>query len=251
MTTLPDPTPNGAACTDPSMQDARQHDDEAVLLGDAPAIAVWRLDDRDHACSAPPRSGLASRLAQRLVHVYTRRGDVIVDFDSDPNLEEVSGSESRMYLSINDPSAAAEIAVDASLVFLGWSTPSAVATPASIADRIGACQLILNANTCAVAAVRAALPGRPGPTFADHLDEILPAVRAAGMTCALHIVAIIGAWDRDEFLYYATPVEVEAARHVRAGTIHGLSDHIDLLVFTVGKPSINGVTGGGNAGFGY
>jgi len=243
MTALPDPTPNGAACPDPSSHDARQHDDEAVLVGGETAIAVWRLDDRDDAGSTAPRSGLASRLAQRLVLVYTRRGDAIIDFDSDPNLEQTSGSESRTYLSINDPSAVAELAGPVSLVFLGWSTPPTPATPASIADRFGSCQLILTADTCAIAAVRAALPGQLGPTFAEHLDEILPAARAAGMTCVLHIVAVIGAWNRDEFLYYATQAEAEAARHVRTRATLGPSDHVDLLVFTAGKPGISGDNG--------
>ncbi|MEV4624592.1 hypothetical protein AB0J74_38520 [Asanoa sp. NPDC049573] len=168
--------------------------------------------------------------------MYTQRGDAIVDFDSDPNLEQTSGSESRTYLSINDPTALAELAAPVSLVFLGWSTPPNPATPASIADHFGACQPILTADTCAIAAVRAALPGQPGPTFAKHLDQILPAARSTRMTCVLHIVAVIGAWDRDEFLYYATPAEAEAARHVQTETARGLSDHVDLLVFTAGHP---------------
>jgi hypothetical protein len=239
MKALPDPTPNGMACPNPSTHDARQQDGEAVLVGGDTPIAVWRLDARDDASSIAPRSGLASRLARRLILLYTRRGDTIVDFDSDPNLEKASSSESRRYLSLNDPSAVAEIAGPVSLVFLGWSTPPTPATRASIADRFGACQLILRADICAIAAVRAALPGQPGPTFAEHLDEILAAARAAGMACVLRIVAVIGAWGRDEFLYYATPAEAQAARHVRTRATRSPGDQVDLLVFASGKPRIS------------
>jgi hypothetical protein len=59
------------------------------------------------------------------------------------------------------------------------------------------------------------------------------------MACVLRIVAVIGAWGRDEFLYYATPADAEAARQLRTRATRSPSDHVDLLVFATGKPGIS------------
>jgi hypothetical protein len=235
MTALPNPAPSGAARPNRSNHDARQHDDEAVLVGGDVPIAVWRLDDRDDTGPGAPGSRLASRLAQRLVLVYTRRGDVVVDFDSDPQLEHASAHTSRTYLSITDPSAVADLDTltePVSLVVLRWPPRHTTRTPASIADLFAACRLIMTADTCAIAAVSSASPGEPGTTYAEHLGELLPAARAAGLTHVLHIVAVTAPGDGDEFLYYATPPEAEAARQGWPDSDNGPSYSVDLLVFT-------------------
>ncbi|GAA4259905.1 hypothetical protein [Dactylosporangium darangshiense] len=241
MTALPDFTPNGAARPNPSDHVARQHDDEEVLVGGDVPIAVWRLDDRDDAGTVTaPGTRLASRLAQRLVLVYTRRGDAVVDFDSDPQLEHASAHTSRTYLSITDPSTVADLdtlTAPVSLIVLRWPPQHTTRTRASIADLFTACRLIMTADTCAIAAVSSAAPGKPGTTYAEHASELLPAARAAGLTHVLQIVAITGPGHGDEFVYYATRAEAEAARRDRPNDGSGPSYHVDLLVFTKAHPS--------------
>ncbi|MEV1321235.1 hypothetical protein AB0J14_34755 [Micromonospora arborensis] len=234
MTAAPDPTPNGATCPNPSHHEARQHDHDAVLVGDVP-IAVWRLDDHDDTDpSAAPGSRLASRLAQRLVLVYTRRGDTIVDFDSDPTLEHASVRTSRSYLSITDPTTVADLDAllgPVSLVVLRWP-PRHTRTPTAITDLFTACRLIMTTDACAIAAVSSAAPGQPGTTYAEHLDELLPAARAVGLNHVRHIVVVRGTDTGDEFLYYAS--EAEASRE-KSRADEGGNHPMELLVFTAGQ----------------
>ncbi|GAA0739527.1 hypothetical protein Drose_16990 [Dactylosporangium roseum] len=241
MTALPDFTPNGAARPNPSNHDAQHHDDEPVLVGGDVPIAVWRLDDRDDAgTETTPDTRLSSRLAQRLVLVYTRRGDAVIDFDNDPHLEHASAHTSRAYRSITDPSAVADLDTltePVSLIVLRWPPRHTTRTPAGITDLFAACRLIMTADTCAIAAVSSAAPGQPGTTYAEHLGELLPAARAAGLTHVLQIVAVTAPGDGDEFLYYATRAEAEAARQGWSAGDNGPSYGIDLLVFTNRSPT--------------
>lgn len=205
------------------------------MVGDEVPIAVWRLDNRDEIGPATvPASRLASRLAQRLILVYTRRGDAVIDFDDDPQLEDASIKAARTYLSTTDPSTVADLdslAEPVSLIVLRWP-PRRVRTQPRITDLFAACRLMMTADTCAVAAVSSAAPGTPGTTYTAHINELLPAARAAGLTHVLQIVAVTGPSGRDEFLYYATPAEAEAARHDRVSSDPGPSYHVDLLVFS-------------------
>ncbi|MEU5934537.1 hypothetical protein [Micromonospora sp. NPDC047187] len=236
MTASPDAAPNGATHPNPVHGEARQHTDEAILVGGDVPITVWRLDDRDDTTPAAlPRNRLASRLAQRLILVYTHRGDTIVDLDSDPHLEHASSTTSRTYLSITNPTAVADLDAPTdpiSLVALRWPPRHHARTPASITDLFAACRLHMTTDTRAIAAVSSAAPGQPGTTHAEHLSELLPAARAAGLTPTLHIVAVTGPGDHDEFLYYATRAEAEAARRYRQTGDNEASADVDLLVFT-------------------
>lgn len=235
MTALPDPTPNSATRPNPSNDDALKDHSDAVLVGGDVPIAVWRLDDRDDTGPGAPGSRLASRLAQRLVLVYTRRGDAVVDFDSDPQLEHASAYTSRTYLSITDPSTVADLDTltePVSLVVLRWPPRHTTRTPATITDLFAACRLIMTADTCAIAAVSSAAPGQPGTTYAEHLDELLPAAHTAGLAHVLQIVAVTAAGDGDEFLYYASLAEAEAARQGWSAGDDGPRYSVDLLVFT-------------------
>ncbi len=236
MTAGPDPTPNGGSRPDPFHHEARQHDDEAVLVGGDDPIAVWRLDDRDDTGPAARGDRLASRLAQRLILVYTQRGDTIVDFDSDAELEHASTRASRTYLSITDPAAVTNLDMvtdPVSLVVLRWPSRH-TRTPAAIADLFTACRLIMTADTCAIAAVSSAAPGQPGTTFAEHLHELLPAARAVGLTQVLQIVTVLGPGEGDQFLYYASQAEAVASRK-KSSIDEGGYHPIELLVFTGGQ----------------
>ncbi|MCM0673494.1 hypothetical protein NCC78_01970 [Micromonospora phytophila] len=90
----------------------------------------------------------------------------------------------------------------------------------------------MTADTCAIAAVSSAAPGEPGTTYAERLSELLPAARAAGLTHILQIVAVTAPGDGDEFLYYATRADAEAARQGWPAGDNGPSYSADLLVFT-------------------
>src|SRR5258706_345448 len=73
---------------------AATRDDSPRVAGDVP-ITVWRLDDRDGDQPATePGAGFASRLARRLVLIYTRRGDTVVDFDHDTYLHGAASETS-------------------------------------------------------------------------------------------------------------------------------------------------------------
>ncbi|MFV2098696.1 hypothetical protein ACFHW1_25010 [Micromonospora sp. LOL_014] len=235
MTALPNSVPDDEPRPNPSTDAPNTHGDAILVGGDVP-IAVWRLDDRDDDPLAPdPGTRLASRLAQRLILVYTQRGDAVVDFDSDPHLQTASANTFRSYLSITDPGDVADLdslAEPASLVVLRWPPQHAGRTQTSIADLFGACRLIMTADTWAIAAVSSAAPGQPGTTCAEHLGELLPAARAAGLTHILQIVAVTGPGNGDQFLYYATRAEADAARHAWPAGAGAESYHVDLLVFT-------------------
>jgi hypothetical protein len=234
MTALPNPTPNGALRPNQSNQDPCQHD-EALLVGGEVPIAVWRLDDRDDGLTTDPSGHLASRLAQRLVLVYTRRGEAVVDFDSDPNLQAATTQTSRAYLSVTHPAVVAELDAltePVSLIVLRWPPRHATRTPAGITDLFAACRLIMTADTCAVAAVGSAEPGQAGTTYAQHLAELLPAAKAAGLTHVLQIIAVAGPGGGDQFVYYASPTEAESARQDQPADDGAPSSCIDLVVFT-------------------
>lgn len=201
-------------------------------------ITVWRLDDRDGDGDEPatdPGDGFASRLAQRLVLTYTRQGETVVDFDADRHLRDAATAASRTYLAIARPGELADldtITDPVSLVIVRWPRQPPSRTAASVADLFTACRLIMSADTCAIAAVSSAEPGQPGTVYAKHLAELLPAAQAAGLTHVLQIVAVTGPGTGDQFLYYATRAEADAARTHDRTIPDSPTYHIDLLVFT-------------------
>lgn len=235
MTALPNSVPDDMPRPKPFTAAPRIHGDAILVGGDVP-IAVWRLDDRDDdATITDPSARLASRLAQRLILVYTRRGDAVVDFDSDPHLEDATARMYRSYLAIADPSTVADldtITDPVSLVVLRWPPSHTTRTAASITDLFAACRLIMTADTCAIAAVSPAAPGQPGTTYSEYLDELMPAARAAGLIRVLQIVAVTAPVDGDGFLYYATQAEAEVARQGWPAGDNGPGYSVDLLVFS-------------------
>lgn len=205
-----------------------RYDDARMVTDDIP-IAVWRLTARDDSApAADPGALLATRLARRLVLVYTRHGDVVIDFDGNPHLQTATTYAGRSYILITDTSKIAEfdgLSAPISLVVLRW--PPRVVAAADLRDLFAACRLIMTAETSAIAIVSSSAPGQPGTTYAEHIAELLPAARAADLTHVLQIVAVTSRHDGDEFLYYATPAEAEAARQRQPADRY----HVDLLVF--------------------
>lgn len=202
-------------------------------------ITVWRLDDRDGDQPATDAGeGFASRLARRLVLTYTRQGETVVDFDADRHLRDAATAASRSYLAITGGGGLADldtITDPVSLVIVRWPRQNSTLTAASVADLFTACRLFMNADTCAIAAVSSAEPGQPGTFYAEHLAQLLPAAQAAGLTHVLQIVAVNGPGTGDQFLYYATRAEADAARTTDRNIPDGPTYHIDLLVFTAGQ----------------
>jgi hypothetical protein len=202
-------------------------------------ITVWRLDDRDgDETATDPGDGFASRLARRLVLTYTRQGETVVDFDADQHLRDAATAASRSYLAIAQPGELADldtITDPVSLIIVRWPRQTPSRTAGSVADLFTACRLIMSADTCAIAAVSSAEPGQPGTVYAEHLAELLPAARAAGLIHVLQIVAVSGAGDGDQFLYYATRAEADAARRDGQAVPDGPAYHIDLLVFSTSQ----------------
>ena len=232
----PDPHPHDSP-TDP--HDGVGAPADFTEPGAVVPITVWRLDDRDgDETATDPGDGFASRLARRLVLTYTRHGETVVDFDADRHLRDATTAASRSYLAITRPGELADldtITEPVSLVIVRWPRQAPSRTAASVADLFTACRLMMGADTCAIAAVSSADPGRPGTTYTQHLAELLPAAQAAGLTHVLQIVAVSAPGCGDQFLYYATRADADAARRDGQARPDGPGYHIDLLVFT--KPA--------------
>ena len=227
-----------AASTDPRHQLAAPADntEPAAVV----PITVWRLDNRDGDGDRPATdtgTGFASRLARRLVLTYTRQGETVVDFDADHHLRDAATAASRSYLAITHGGELADldtISDPVSLVIVRWPRQTRTRA-ASVADLFAACRMIMGADTCTIAAVSSADPGQPGTVYAEHLAQLLPAAQAAGLTHVLQIVAVNGPGTGDQFLYYATRADADAARTNDRTIPDAPTYHIDLLVFTAGQ----------------
>jgi hypothetical protein len=219
----------------PADDPAATRDDSPWVAGDVP-ITVWRLDDRDDdQPESEAGAGFASRLAKRLVLVYTRRGETVVDFDEDAYLHGAATATGREYLALTEPARLADldqISQSVSLVTLRWPRSASPAHTDRVDDLFTACRLMMNGDACAVAAVRPSDPAGLGTTFADHEHALRTAAEGAGFAHVLQIVAISAPGESDQFLYYATAAEATHAAN-RAATTPGRQVlHIDLLVFT-------------------
>ncbi len=214
---------------------AATYDDSPRVAGVVP-ITVWRLDDRDDDQPATePGAGFASRLARRLVLIYTRHGETIVDFDHDTYLHGAATATGRAYLAITEPARLADldqISQPVSLVTLRWPRNPTPAHADNVADLFKACRLMMSGDARVTAAARPADPAEPGPTFADHEQTLRTAAESAGFTHALQIVAVSAPGEGDQFLYYATEAEATLAANQAATTPGRQVLHIDLLIFT-------------------
>jgi hypothetical protein len=196
---------------------------------------VWRLDDRDDDQPATePGAGFASRLARRLVLVYTSHGETVIDLDSDIHLHRAATTTGRAYLAITEPTRLADldqISQPVGLVILRWPRTPTPARAEQAAELLTACKQMISGDANLVTAVRPGASGEPGTTFADHEHALRNAAEAAGLTHMLQIVAVSTPGEGDQFLYYASEAEATLAIH-HAATIPGrLALHVDLLVF--------------------
>jgi hypothetical protein len=204
--------------------------DDTLAVPTSVPVTVWRLDDRDDDQPASePGAGFASRLARRLILVYTRRGDTVVDFDHDLHLRDAAQGTGRAYLAITDASHVAEldqVQQPVTLVTVRWPRHGVPALATTVADLFTACRLMTSDTACVIAAVR---PTPTGATFADHERVLRDGADAAGFTHLLQITAVSAPGEGDQFLYYAT--EAEAVAAAAEVPVTGQALHIDLLVF--------------------
>jgi hypothetical protein len=234
MTAQPNPASDRPQPDQPADEYRLDHHSGAIVAGGDVPIAVWRLDDTDPDLTVDPAERLAARLAQRLILLYTRRGDAIVDFDCDPHLRTACAGLAREYLAITDPSDVAELdslSAPISLIVLRTPPHNASQSPDSITDLFAACRLIMTADTCTVASVSGAQLGTPGTSYVERAHEWVVAARAAKLEDVLHIVAVASPGFGDRFLYYATPEEADDARTGRHDMPAGSSHHVDLILF--------------------
>jgi hypothetical protein len=210
------------------------HSESPRIPGDVP-ITVWRLDDRDSDHLATDHTRwFASRLAHRLVLVYTRYGDVVVDFDDDTELRSAADNSGRSYRSITEPASIADLdrlTQPISLIVLQWPRDHRGTNLERVSDLFTACRLMASADASVVAAVRPGHQRHTGATFADHERLLRMAAQTAGLTHVLQIVAVSAPGQGDQFLYYADQSEAQRAESQASATdgLHVM--HIDLLVF--------------------
>jgi hypothetical protein len=220
-----------------------QTNDPAATRDDAPRVAgpvpitVWRLDDRDDdQPTTEPGAGFASRLAKRLVLVYTSHGQTVIDLDDDAYLHRAATTTGRSYLAVTESTRLADldqISQAASLVTLRWPRTAALGNADQLAELLSACRDMMTGDASLVAAVR---PAEPATTFADHEHALHSAAEAAGLAHVLQIVAVSAPGEGDQFLYYATEAEATHAATQAAATPGRQVLHIDLLVFVPRHP---------------
>jgi hypothetical protein len=214
-------------------------DDSPRVAGDVP-ITMWRLDDHsDDPQPADPNAGFASRLARRLVLIYTRHGDTIVALDDDPHLQTAATESGRAYLPITEPAHLADldqISQPVSLVTLRWPRDDQHSPAADrIADLFTACRLMMVGDACVIAVIRPDDSTAPGATFADHEYALRAAAHAAGFAHVLQIVAVSAHGEGDQFAFYATEAEAADVARQAMATPRRQVLHIDLMVFTTSE----------------
>lgn len=207
------------------------------LGGDAVAaalvpITVWRLDDSNGDSPAGDRdASFASRLARRLVEIYTDPHEAVADFDGDPHLNTAAEGTARTYRAITSPAQLSDHDASMSPVTLVvWRWPRDAAWPTKPTTLFAACRLLTDLDGCVIAAVRSAEPGQTGTSHAEHMARLLPAAQAAGFRHVLQIVAVGGGDTGDQFLYHATNDQAANAANDPAAAERVC--HIDLLAFT-------------------
>ncbi|MEU1811078.1 hypothetical protein [Micromonospora aurantiaca (nom. illeg.)] len=209
-------------------------DDSPRVAGDVP-ITVWRLDNHtDDPQTTEPDASFASRLAQRLVLIYTRHGDTVVALEDDPHLQTAATEAGRTYLPITDPAHLADLdqtSQPVTLVTLRWPRDDQQPAADRIADLFTACRLMMIDDACIIAAIR---PRAFGATFADHEHMLRATAHDVGITNVLHIVAVCAAGEGDRYTFYATETEADDVTRQALSTPGRRVLHVDLMVFTAG-----------------
>jgi len=189
-------------------------------------ITVWRLDGGNHTDAV---EGFATRLARRLVEVYTAPHDTVADFDSDAHLDAATHAAARTYLNLAWPAslqALGEQSGGAALIVCRW--PRATDWPTKPTTLLAACHLIRTLDGCVIAAIRRRQTDQLD--YADHTRTLQMAAHNSGYTHVLQIVAVGGPDTGDQFVYYATHAEATEAVDDEPGDAQIC--YIDVLAYT-------------------
>jgi hypothetical protein len=202
-----------------------------VVPGDPPVpITVWRVADGPY--GHHHAEGLTGRTAQLLVALYTRAGDIIVSLGDDPAIAGAAGAGGCRYLPVDAAHRLADldhVSGSVRLIILRW--PPAIDPPRpgtsmdgdAMVDLFTACRVLLAADGYTIVAVPPATAEN-----AQHLWQLVPAARKAGLGWVEQIVAITATIDGDELDVPAAPTDRATLR-----LADDLVVHIDLYVFVI------------------
>jgi hypothetical protein len=201
-----------------------------VVPGDPPVpITVWRVADPADPYRHDP-DGLTGRTAQLLVALHTRPGDTIVSLADDPAIAGAAGAGGCRYLSVGEAHRLADlvhVSGAVRLLILRWPPAIHASSPGvnldAMVDLFTACRVLLAADGYTIVAVPPATAER-----VEHLWQLVPAARKAGLGWVEQIVAVTAAIDGDHLAAPAMPADRAALR-----LADGLSVHIDLYVFVI------------------
>jgi hypothetical protein len=200
-----------------------------VVPGDPPVpITVWRVADADDPYGREPASELTGRTAQLLVGLYTRVGDTIVCLGDDPTIAGAAGAAGCRYLPVDAAHQLADldhVAGTVRLVLLRWPPPASgpSADPAAMVDLFTACRVLLATDGYTIVAVPSATTDS-----IQHLWQLVPKARKAGLGWVEQIVAITAPIHGDQLTVPAVPTDRATLR-----LADDLVVHIDLYVFVI------------------
>jgi hypothetical protein len=177
---------------------------------DRATIIVWRVTpDTPPETVTPPNpaegdSPLSSRLARRLVEIYSDVHDTVIDFDDDPRLRTAAESVGRTYRTIADPagpSADGDLGTPAALIVMRWPRPTTQIPGSDVSSLLNRCQRHVATNGATIIVVTATAGDDDSASYADHEGILLPAAAAVGLQHLHDIVPLDADDGRDCFIY--------------------------------------------------
>ncbi|TQS42861.1 hypothetical protein [Cryptosporangium phraense] len=192
-------------------------------------IAVWQLGH--HESAREPAEDFASRVAERLVHVYARPGESVADLDGDPILRYAVVAAGCTYLDVqhqSDVSVLGPVAPPVRLIVVRW--PRAAGNP-DLLDLRAISRLLLPDIPSLVTTVRPDDSPRPSSNPSDD-EQLVAAAHDAGLHRMLQIVTISAPSGGDRFLYYSTQAEAEHLTRATPARSQHPTLRLDLFVFS-------------------
>lgn len=173
---------------------------------------VWRIADDVCAADAPATTGgpLSSRLARRLVTIYSEPADTVADLDDDTALRQATVATGRTYRATPPRDASTDGQPrQAALVVARWPRPDAQTD-----GILTTCRRHLADDGCVVLVVTTTT----GPARSDHARAVLAAAATAGLR-HLHDIAVLAADDgHDTFTYDSDRDPTAASRDTTTRT---------------------------------
>ncbi|MBI1758122.1 MAG: hypothetical protein HYR62_02685 [Actinobacteria bacterium] len=201
---------------------------------DEPPTTLWCLGDHDDDPTSPePGSQLTTTLTQRLLHVYTRRGDTILSIGDDPHLRAVAATTGRRYLVISTPTQLRDQDQAPRPVALITLRPQPDITGSDLVEVLLACRHRTTLQGSVIVTTPPHTPTGPGRAISGVEPLLWWAAEQAGLTPRVRIVAVTTPPDRgDRFVYHATDTDVADALTHGAATTPQAPARIDMVVLT-------------------